>query len=782
VTYVRPESTEDAAAEPAAEEEDPGQPPDPLKGKKNGLIDDNTWTHYFAFSATINEDTAVRLCKTVESSINLMKADLDVPLVGLPMDFAPLVAGERSIDTGVSLAATELLQNPYNLAEFTVVTTVFENSRPFLPPALEAKLNPLCITIVAAEDMPDHAKYELGGTWAGGLNPRTQTLEQLANSCRPVYCKYTFMSPEGGNPPGEGEELPDWCREVTTHSVTQARKVKFKHKKVFMAGLMHPDDLFRHLKENLLEIEVHDRDRIVVPKHLSEDAEADAQAEAGEDAAPPPPPVWSGLKSIDKARAEEPLPRDPFAVCTVNLFPLCDGRKFLVERCNLWPKRIKYPDFSAHEKPLMGDYVDSGSVLIVKVDLCRPLKLTTLYFAGPFQRVVYRFEYGNADLLEKLNETIIKINSEMLGKKRAKPKPEILQQEPDPSNGKAVKEYQAALDAYNADAFEPPMNPLIASMVEAGKSLDMLEKTLNGVEITKEQAQDPGIDIITGVQVIDSDYRIFILEGLKDGGILRLLKENPRISRNTREFRLLYNPEITFTERLYGEKYHVNIKKIKMREKLRHLILKVDTYLEPKYQLTAWALMRLNEITKAGRMKKLRDLVLFPEVKQLEHMYKKLGDALSVEDITGRKPVPKKKKTDQEEMPELTKEELEAAKSMPRPKNKAPTDCQNAVYLEVLICSVHSTCRVMIVRCIAWNSLTERAFATYSFCIRNHRQQTSSRKTSKKFVANHEKRSQKTGWISEKSTTTLASICNTLTCRCVSSHSVLFLSHLLVVV
>jgi len=258
-----------------------------------------------------------------------------------------------------------------------------------------------------------------------------------------------------------------------------------------------------------------------------------------------------------------------------------------------------------------------------------------------------------------------------------------LGEEPDPADAKAVKAYEEALEEYKAHRFQPPMNDLIANMVESGSSLDMLEKTLNGVEITEAQAQDPTVDIVTGVQIIDSNLRIFILEGLKDGGILRMLKENPRITRNTKEFKMLYNPEITFTNRLYGEKYHVTIKKIKLRETLRCLILKVDTYLEPKYQLTAWALMRLNEIAKAGRMKKLRDLVLFPEVKQLEHMYKKVGDALSVEDITGRKPVPKKKKGGgEEEMPQLTQEELAAAKGMPRPKFKAPTDCQNSVYLQ----------------------------------------------------------------------------------------------------
>jgi hypothetical protein len=686
VSFIRPE--EEEAKEPEPEEEaqdDPDAPPKPLKGKKNGLVNENTWTYFFTFSATVNEDVAVTLCKTVESSINLMKADLDVPLVGLPLDLAPLVAGEWETDTSVSLATTELVQNPYNLADFTVITSIFAKSRPFLTPALEEKLNPLCITILAAEDMPDHKKYEMNSTWKDGCNPRTQSLDQLADTCKPVYCKYTFMPPESENPPVEGGELPEWNKEIITHSVRQARKVKFKHKKVFMAGLVHADDLFRHLKFNPLEIEVHDRDRIVVPKDLDEvEEEENEEGEEGQRF-----PVWSGLRSIDKARAEEALPKDPFAVCTVNLMPLCDGRKFLVERCNLWPKRIKYPDFSAHQRPLAGDYVDCGSVLIVKIDLCRPLKFESLYPAGPFQRVVYRFEYGNADLLEKLNETIVKINADALGKRAEKPKPERLQElealfELDPKDENAKAEYEGALEEYNANRFQPAKNELIAKMIDEGQSLDMLEKTLNSLEITEEQAQDPTLDIITGVQVIDSSFRIFILEGLKGAGILRLIKENPRISKNTKEFKMLYNPEITFEKRLYGGKYHVNIKKIKLRETLRQLILKVDTYLEPKYQLTAWALMRLNEISKAGRVKKLRDLVLFPEVVQLEHMYKKVGDVLSFEDSTGRKRVPKKKKGEEEGMPVLTSEELEAAKAMPRPKEKAPTDCQNPVYLQVL--------------------------------------------------------------------------------------------------
>ena len=412
---------------------------------------------------------------------------------------------------------------------------------------------------------------------------------------------------------------------------------------------MHPDDLIQHLKTNPLQIELHDRDRIPPPSKADVGEEEEGEGEGGESA----PPIWSGLKSIDKTRAEEPLPQDPYAICSVNLMPLCDGRTFICERSNLWPKKIEYPDFSAHQRPTKGDYVDCGSCLIVKVEVSRPLQNAVLYPGGPFQRVVYRFKYSNADLLERLSNFIIKANSRALGTAK--------------SEG------------------EPAINSAIESMLRDGASLDMIDKALNTVELAPEHLQDETLDIITGVQVIDSNYRIFILEGLAQGNILNLLDEVPRLSANSKEFKVLYNPEITFTERLYST-YNVDIKRIRLRETLRQLILKVDTYLEPKYMLTAWALMRLNEISNAGRMKKLRDLLLFPTVPQLEHMYKKLGDALSIEDLTGKKPVDKrvKKAANEDEMPALTTEELAAATAMPRPKHKAPTDHTNPVYLQFL--------------------------------------------------------------------------------------------------
>jgi len=184
--------------------------------------DPRLWKHTFTLEANINEDQIVKLCKQAESSISLRKTGLEVPMVLLPIDLAPMVAGETEMEVGASLASTELVQNPYNVGEFVVRITT---SSKFLTPALEEKLNPLCITIVAAEDLPDHPAYVPGQTWKEGANPRTLALSQIREECKPVYCKYLLLlepGEAGGQPPG----LDDLSTEVVTHSVPQAAKVR----------------------------------------------------------------------------------------------------------------------------------------------------------------------------------------------------------------------------------------------------------------------------------------------------------------------------------------------------------------------------------------------------------------------------------------------------------------------------------------------------------------------------------------------------------------------------
>ena len=68
-------------------------------------------------------------------------------------------------------------------------------------------------------------------------------------------------------------------------------------------------------------------------------------------------------------------------------------------------------------------------------------------------------------------------------------------------------------------------------------------------------------------------------------------------------------------------------------------------------------------------------------------MDKKVGDALSDEDLRGPPPPDERPASPPPEGEDggagrLTMAELEAAKALPRPRRKAPTDCRNVVYLQ----------------------------------------------------------------------------------------------------
>ena len=230
-------------------------------------------------------------------------------------------------------------------------------------------------------------------------------------------------------------------------------------------------------------------------------------------------------------------------------------------RANLWPKKIAYPAFSAHMRPTLGGYVDAGSVLIVKADLARPILHARMFASGPFQRVVYRFAYGDAAMLQRLNEAVIRINTEFLGAKPAPPATAATA-----ASGEGKPKTPASKRGEDAEA--GPVSDVIYNMMQDGASLDMLDKALNSVELTPEQAADPSFDTISGVEVIDQHFRTFILEGPAAGAIRRLLEEIPRAQRNSKELKLLFNEEISFPARLYGA-YHAAIKRIKLREPLR---------------------------------------------------------------------------------------------------------------------------------------------------------------------------------------------------------------------
>ena len=92
---------------------------------------------------------------------------------------------------------------------------------------------------------------------------------------------------------------------------------------------------------------------------------------------------------------------------------------------------------------------------------------------------------------------------------------------------------------------------------------------LNTKELTAQDKVNRDLDFLGGFELIDSEMRIYIIEGLGgEGKAMNLFYlSNERQHTNDRRFKMIYNPEIKFKNRLYQD-FNCSIKKIKLRDSL----------------------------------------------------------------------------------------------------------------------------------------------------------------------------------------------------------------------
>jgi len=159
--------------------------------------------------------------------------------------------------------------------------------------------------------------------------------------------------------------------------------------------------------------------------------------------------------------------------------------------------------------------------------------------------------------------------------------------------------------------------------------------------LTPQEEADPMLNIITGFEIIDTNVRLFVLEGLF-GGLLRELTEMvPKTEHNADMCKSLVNTELKFDERLYI-KFGSDFRRIRLREPLEQILLNPDVYIRSKVsEQLLNTLEHLMDIRRADRLKHLKEFNLCPSLEDLLLLERKYGEALTDEDITG---LPKKPK------------------------------------------------------------------------------------------------------------------------------------------
>ena len=168
---------------------------------------------------------------------------------------------------------------------------------------------------------------------------------------------------------------------------------------------------------------------------------------------------------------------------------------------------------------------------------------------------------------------------------------------------------------------------------------------LNTKELTEAERSDRSLDFLGGFELMDSEFRMFIIEGLGGRGhsMDQFYRANERTRPNDKKFKMLYNPAVRFKNRLYLD-FNASLKKIRLRDNLQKIMALPDVYLRSKVPEDMYdTLQKFAEIRKLERAALIRDFNLYPITENLLTLERKYGDALSYEDLYGFKQRRKRK-------------------------------------------------------------------------------------------------------------------------------------------
>jgi hypothetical protein len=504
----------------------------------------------------------------------------------LAVDVAPLVFGKQSVRTRFEPGCTDgiglvgegvgdhegpVLVMPKSLTALATSCAIsVRASTPILSPELQKALNPMAVTLIRADGMP--------ATYSG--TPFKRPYEELADRCSPVYVSWELLG--------------------TSHTCApkpHGASIVWNERRLLLVGsrVVPPAKLAQRLRQEGLRFEVHDRDPLPptpppAAAPASDDGGADGaeegatgEAEEGgnEEEAAQAPAADAEPESaqfppfgVARTRLAELIPRRPTdaAVYAPGGIPVRMARRSTLELevvpCER-PKKRPEPEEVAAEY-YAGPYLESGTELTVNIELAVPLEPEEPPKpTAELQRIVTLIRYNDTPMLLSLLNVI-----------------------------------KAANDAIGMNS---------ASAWESYK---------------EEQRED--LDLITGLQLVDGDCRLFILEGLPATteplnamGRLGAMLERKRPNSAT-AFTLM-NTSITFPARLYNN-FEMPTKLIKLRATLPHLLQRPEIYQYLRVaEGTQSALICLGQLLSSSTLRYAHKAQAFPEAGHLLQLEKKFG-------------------------------------------------------------------------------------------------------------------------------------------------------------
>ena len=161
-------------------------------------------------------------------------------------------------------------------------------------------------------------------------------------------------------------------------------------------------------------------------------------------------------------------------------------------------------------------------------------------------------------------------------------------------------------------------------------------------ELTEEEQNNNEIDYISGIQIMDNELRLTIIEGITSKAMIKVKSSFPITQMNDKNHMIFSDCSILFDKRLYS-KFNLTVKYIKLRQNLRDILTKFDIYANAnKYRNVYDTFMNLGSILRSETMKDISTSNSFPEADKLLELERKYGDILNREDLTGNKEIKKK--------------------------------------------------------------------------------------------------------------------------------------------